>query len=277
MVGEFASSGGLGAYTLSITFDQNVVAVDSVEEGDPPFAGGVPDVDNVGGGGPIVNVDNGTGEVRLAAFQASQKPGPTGDLRIARINFQAVGESGSTSDLTLVAASLVDADSGETVPVTPVNGSVVIGGGAGDVSGKTTLQFRAATGGRALVEIVCPSGTVNAIPTDDGTWQISEVPEETCTITATGPGYLKAEGPITFGGTPLALPANELLGGDATGDGFVALNDITGMIAQFAKTAVDCEIDGNVYDVNCDGVVALNDITGAITNFAKGTQLFPTQ
>ena len=48
------------------------------------------------------------------------------------------------------------------------------------------------------------------------------------------------------------------------------------MIAQFTLPSVNCEIGGNVVDVNCDGVVALNDITGAITNFAKtGPQPFP--
>jgi hypothetical protein len=49
------------------------------------------------------------------------------------------------------------------------------------------------------------------------------------------------------------------------------------MIGQFTQPAENCEIDGNVFDVNCDNVVALNDITSAISNFARGAQPFPTQ
>lgn len=277
MVGEFTSAGGLGAYTLAIEYDESVVIVTSVDEGDAPFAGGTPAVGNEDGGGPISSTDNDAGEVRLLAFQASQATGPTGDIRVARIGLEAVGGSGASTELTLVAPGLVDAQTGEFVSVTATNGSVSIGGGRGEVSGQTTLQYRATTDGRAMVEISCPSLTRDTVPADDGTWRITGVPEETCTLTATGPGYLKAEGTLTVGGSGVMVPANELLGGDATGDGFVALDDITGMIAQFAKSTENCEIDGKVVDVDCDGVVALNDITRAISNFAQTTQPFPTE
>jgi len=277
MVGEFTSGGGLGAYTLTIEYDESVVMVTSVEEGEAPFAGGIPAVGNEEGGGPISNTDNEAGEVRLLAFQASQATGPTGEIRVARINFEAVGVSGTETELTLVAPELVDAESGEFVPVTGINGSVLIGEGGGEVSGQTTLQHRSTTEGRVKVEISCPSLSQDTVPGDDGTWQISGVPEETCSLIATGAGYLKAEGTLTVGETPVTVPANELLGGDATGDGFVALDDITGMIVQFAKSTENCEIEGEVVDVDCDGVVALNDITRAISNFAKTTQPFPTE
>jgi hypothetical protein len=277
MIVEFTSAGGLGAYSLVIDYVADVVNVSSVDEGDPPFAGGQPDAGNESGGGPFAGIDNTTGEVRLAAFQASQLPGPTGDFRVARINFQAVGQSGDASDLTFGSVDLVDAESGESPPVTATNGRVEIGGTSGGLSGQTTLQFRASTGGRASVEISCPSLTESVVPADDGAWEFASVPAETCQLTATAPGYLTAQGTVTVGSGPVVVPANQLLGGDANGDGFVALDDITGMIGQFTQPAENCEIDGNVYDLNCDGLVALNDITSAITNFAKTTQPFPTQ
>ncbi|HEU0021681.1 MAG TPA: cohesin domain-containing protein [Dehalococcoidia bacterium] len=280
IVGDFTSSGGLGAYTLAIEYDASVVRVTGVDEGDPPFAGGIPDAGNEDGGGPISSTDNETGEVRLVAFQASQLPGPTGDIRVARINFEAVGASGATSDLTFIGAStgLFDAQSGGFVPVTPTNGSVLIGGNPGDVSGKTTLQRRAVTGGRALVEISCPTSgfTANSVPDDDGSWLIAGVPAETCTITATAPGYLRAEGTLTVGDTPVDVPANLLLAGDSDSNNFININDITGIIGRFGQTAVDCEIEGQVVDVDCNDFVNINDITGAIPNFGKGTQPFPT-
>jgi hypothetical protein len=278
MIGEFTSIGGLGAYSLVIDYDAAVVTVSGVEEGDPPFAGGLPDVGNEDGGAPFTSIDNSAGVVRLLAFQAAQLPGPTGNIRVARINLQAVGQPGDTSDLTFGAVDLVDAESGESVPVTPASGSVEIVDGTSDgVSGRTTLQFRTSTAGRASVEISCPSLTTSVVPADDGRWEFSGVPAEECQLTATAPGYLTAQGPITVGDSPVVLPANQLLGGDANGDGFVALNDITGMIGQFTQSTENCEIDGNVFDVNCDGVVALNDITSAISNFARGIQPFPTQ
>jgi hypothetical protein len=277
-IGDFTSAGGLGAYSLVIDYDAAVVTVSSVDEGDPPFAGGLPDVGNESGGAPFTSIDNVTGVVRLLAFQASQLPGPTGNIRVARINFQAVGQSGDTSDLTFGAVDLVDAESGESVAVTPTSGSVeIIDESPGGLSGQTTLQFRPSTAGRALVEISCPSLTTSVVPADDGSWEIPGVPAEACQLTATAPGYLTAQGPITVSGSPGTVPANQLLGGDANNDGFVALNDITGMIGQFTQPAENCEIDGNVFDVNCDNVVALNDITSAISNFAKGAQPFPIQ
>jgi len=75
--------------------------------------------------------------------------------------------------------------------------------------------LRASTGGRALLEISCPSFTTSTDPAEDGTWQFTGVPDETCTLTATGPGYLKARGTLTVGSADVNVPANELLAGDA--------------------------------------------------------------
>lgn len=278
MVGDFASAGGLGAYILEVDYDTTVVRVTSIEEGDPPFAGGAPEEGNLVGGGPITRIDNDAGVVRLLAFQASQATGPTGTFRIARINFEAVGSFGAASDLTVVGAGLVDAQSGEFVPVATVDGSVLIGEESGNVSGKTTLQFRTSTGGRASVEISCPGSgfTADAVPGDDGSWQFAGVPAETCTLTASAPGYLKAEGTLLVGDVPVQVPANQLLGGDSDKNDFININDITGIIGRFGQAAVDCEIDGGVVDVDCNDFVNINDITGAISNFGKGIQPFPT-
>jgi hypothetical protein len=126
------------------------------------------------------------------------------------------------------------------------------------------------------VKIVCNSGyEASAVPADDGSWELS-VPSGICNLKATAPGYLLAEGLVVVGSQNMVLPLNQLLAGDANGDGVVALDDITGMIAYFTQSTENCEIDGNVFDVNCDGVVALGDITSAIGNFAKTTQPWPT-
>jgi len=68
--------------------------------------------------------------------------------------------------------------------------------------------LRASTGGRALLEISCPSFTTSTVPAEDGTWQFTGVPDETCTLTATGPGYLTARGTLTVGSADVNVPAN---------------------------------------------------------------------
>lgn len=278
LVGDYSSPGGLGAYTLVIEYDETVVRVTGIDEGDPPFAGGTPAVGNEGGGGPITSIDNDTGEARLLAFQASEATGPTGNIRIARINFEAAGTSGATSDLRVVVAGLVDAQSGEFVPVTAADGMVTIGGGPGEVSGKTTLEFRPTTGGRAMVEIVCPSLTKNTVPAEDGSWQISGVPAESCELSATAPGYLTAAGTLVVGNAPVELPANELLGGDANQSGNVDTTDISGVVAGIGQFSEDCQVDGLVVDVACDnGFVDTADISATVSNIGKGIQPYPTQ
>jgi hypothetical protein len=42
------------------------------------------------------------------------------------------------------------------------------------------------------------------------------------------------------------------------------------MIGHFTQSTENCEINGNVVDVNCDGVVALEDFRAVIENFAEG-------
>lgn len=165
-------------------------------------------------------------------------------------------------------------DEADNLDPSPATHSWTIGTGV-NVTGKTTLQFRSSTAGRALVEISCPSLTTNTIPADDGTWQITGVPAETCTLTATAPGYLTAQGQIVVSSADVTVPANELLAGDALKDGTVDFIDITTIISLFVQPTVDCEIGGKVVDWDCGGEVDFLDITRTISNFPKTTQPFP--
>ena len=119
MVSDFDSLGGLGAYELSFSYDNSVIEITGIVDGDSPFSGGEPSEANPGAGGPFSRIDHQAGEVQVAAFQASQATGPTGNIRIARINITALVAAGAT-DLTFATAALVDAVSGEFVTVRSV-------------------------------------------------------------------------------------------------------------------------------------------------------------
>ncbi|MBI2934512.1 MAG: hypothetical protein HYY29_02955 [Chloroflexi bacterium] len=104
---------GLGAYDLRIDYDPAVISVTAVTGGAPPF-----------NGQPTSNTGV-PGTVRINAFQASQVPGPTGDIVVAFLAVSAVGAPGSSTVLTPVLTTVSDT-SGGNIPAVPGNGSVTI-------------------------------------------------------------------------------------------------------------------------------------------------------
>lgn len=104
---------GLGAYDIRINYNPAVINVTAVIGGAPPF-----------GGAPTSNTGV-PGTVLLNAFQASQVPGPTGDIIVAYLVVSAVGAPGTSSALTPVITTVSDT-SGGNMPATTGNGSVTI-------------------------------------------------------------------------------------------------------------------------------------------------------
>lgn len=56
--------------------------------------------------------------------------GPSGNLELATINFQALGISGNSTSLTMAISTLAD-ESGNAIPYTVEEGKIIIGSGAG--------------------------------------------------------------------------------------------------------------------------------------------------
>ena len=106
---------GLSGYSLTVSFDRNMVKVVSASSGDAPFDGP-----------PIANIDNDKGVVLLAAVVAS---GPTsGSLVGARLAVTAVGRGGGGSQLTLNINELIDNNLNEITPRDMFVGQVTITG-----------------------------------------------------------------------------------------------------------------------------------------------------
>ena len=85
----------LGSYNLTLSFDPNVIRVDSVVGGDAPF-------DST----PDFTVDTTNGEVTVIATPS--KGEPSKDARIARLNVTAVGALDDSSPITFTSAELTD-------------------------------------------------------------------------------------------------------------------------------------------------------------------------
>jgi hypothetical protein len=113
-VENITSSGGLGAYDFTITYDSSVVNVTDVGGGDSPF------------NAPVYTIDNENGRVYINQFISSIQ-GPTGDITVANVLLGVIGSSGSSTALDLTIDSLIDAKSGaEIAPRTAVGGAVSV-------------------------------------------------------------------------------------------------------------------------------------------------------
>ncbi len=104
---------GLGAYDLRISYDPAVINVTGVLGGAAPF-----------NGSPTGNTGT-PGLVLLNAYQATQFPGPTGDIVVAYVVVTAVGTSGSGTALNLTVITLSNV-AGGNIAVTPAPGSITI-------------------------------------------------------------------------------------------------------------------------------------------------------
>jgi PKD repeat protein len=111
------TSGALGDYAVTVSFDTNVVRFGSVLGGNGQFAAA-----------PAVVTTNVPGQVRYVHQQTVSITAPTGTVMVSQINFTAIGAAGSSSTLRLSNASADNTD-GQTIPVTGLtDGSVQIGG-----------------------------------------------------------------------------------------------------------------------------------------------------
>lgn len=101
-----AGAFGLGAYSIRVGFDPSQVEVVGVSPGNAPF------------NSPIGNILE--DEVRITQFSTAW-PGPTGDIRVADIEFTCIAEGQSEFALTVETLSNVN---GDRIAATPVNGTV---------------------------------------------------------------------------------------------------------------------------------------------------------
>ena len=108
--------GGLGGYDLLISFEPAVVKVVSITGGEAPF------YDT-----PIHRIDNENGWVTMVGFQGQEIPGPSGEIVIAHIELEGVGNFGRSSPLKLTVRELINASDGDPIPAEAVDGSVTIG------------------------------------------------------------------------------------------------------------------------------------------------------
>lgn len=114
-VNYIPANGGLGAYDINVTFDSSVVEVIDVLGGSPPF-------DTV----TAKNINNITGQVRFNHFITATQ-GPVGNITIAYLKLKAVGNPGSTSEITAETISLVNANTGDEItPRNEIPGSVTV-------------------------------------------------------------------------------------------------------------------------------------------------------
>jgi len=148
---------GLGSYTIDISYDPAVV--DPV--GCAPDPGGVLDVKlcNLDFERNDVNPDT----IRIGGFQMN--PGTVGDVALADITFQAIGEPDQCSDLTLEVVELTDTN-GPNIPYHVENGSICIANGAMSMS---TASFESGQIPGGLCVEINASGASNAVTGSAGT------------------------------------------------------------------------------------------------------------
>jgi hypothetical protein len=95
----------VAAYTISLTYDSNVIVVDNVGAGTL--------------GEVTTSINNITGETQMSAFSTTPQ---SGNIILANVSLRAVGTIGQTSPLTLSITILSD-DNGNTIPATVDNGT----------------------------------------------------------------------------------------------------------------------------------------------------------
>jgi len=113
-VNNITDISGLGAYDLRIDYNPGIIQLTGVTGGAAPFSGS-----------PTANINNTLGRVTFNAFQTSA--GPTGNIIVAYLLVNAVGFAGQVSPLTVTITTLASAN-GDSLPASPVHGSVTIFG-----------------------------------------------------------------------------------------------------------------------------------------------------
>jgi hypothetical protein len=150
-----------------------------------------------------------------------------------------------------------------------------VAGGA-TISGRVTLQGRTpASGdlGHGLAVVNLAPGNLTATAGADGSFQFSNVPAGTVTLTASAPGYLAAERlNVVVGSTPVVVPDVQLRAGLVNNDAVVNINDISATVAAFGSAPPNrVDTQGRLVDANGDGAVNINDISAVVSNFGQAS------
>jgi PKD repeat protein len=110
------TSGALGDYAVTVSFDTNVVRFSGVSGGQGQFAAA-----------PSVVTTNIPGQVRYVHQQTVSITAPTGTVLVSQLSFTAIGTSGSSSTLKLSNVSADNTD-GQALPVSGLtDGAVQVG------------------------------------------------------------------------------------------------------------------------------------------------------
>jgi len=143
----------------------------------------------------------------------------------------------------------------------------------GTVSGRVSTQLPMLDYSRGSVSVNCPSFFTLVDLNPDGAFSITGVPSETCTVTASMPGYLASQTTVEVSGD-IILPPTQLKAGDADGDGFVGGNDLRAIADLFGQAVSGCQDPlGRPVDLNCDGSVDIQDLSAAASNFGLSSPL----
>ncbi|MCH8988099.1 MAG: hypothetical protein IIA92_04750 [Chloroflexi bacterium] len=122
----------LGSYNLTLSFDPNVIRIDSVVGGDAPF-------DST----PDFTVDTTKGEVTVIATPSTGEPSK--EARIARLNVTAVGALDDSSPITFTSAELTDGTNQPISAAAGDGGSVNIASTVVRVGSASVAQGRSTT------------------------------------------------------------------------------------------------------------------------------------
>lgn len=144
----------LGAYTVEITYDKNVVTIASVAGGTTPEFSGP----------PVTNsADFTSGRTRISAFNSASVTAPTGVVSVARVTFNAVGTAGSSTDLGLTVITIADTG-GNPIPRSTAGCSVSIVA-AGPTATETPTPIATFTPLVTFTSSPTPTATFAATPT----------------------------------------------------------------------------------------------------------------
>ena len=151
---------GLGAFTIDINYDPSIL--EPVDLGlnhcipNPNVVSGLTVICNLYRDSDDINPDT----IRIGGYQIS--PGTVGDVALADITFQAIGEPGLCSDLTFPGGKVVELTdtNGANIPYHVENGSICIANGAMLMS---TASFESGQIPEGLCVEINASGASNAV------------------------------------------------------------------------------------------------------------------
>lgn len=252
----------LNAFDLTLTYDPNIVQLDSWTYGDL-----------LNNSFPMVEDDQ-PGFLHIAATQLAQ-PAVNGDGSLLRLTFSgvAVGQTPLTLDSVVFAEK-----SGTQTTPDLLDGIVEVLRPRHTLTGRVTLQGQSEFDGISVslgTGLNYASGPYNAV-TDSGAAAnllFDRVVEDTYAFTTQQPRYLNIHTDMNIEvivDEDLALPDLHLMGGNAVWtDNVIDISDASVVGAMYGLTPEDLDegavLDG---DVNFDGVVNIQDLAIVAGNYS---------